>query len=131
MASGHEPGELTWVSVRGGRLAVEVNSGDTEPVLAIHGLSSQRKLWNWLRASAPGLTPESLPAVFASRLARMNREFGSVREYAEFFTASTAPLLDPDDPLLLGYLAHDLFGSMTGARATADLIAEALGEKAL
>jgi pimeloyl-ACP methyl ester carboxylesterase len=292
MAPAHEPGEVTWVSVPGGRLAVEVNSRDTEPVLAIHGLSSQRTLWNWLRAAAPGLsliapdlrgrgdsvevalsssigrhaedmvfimnqlgleaahvcgmsmggfvavelatefpgrvkslilvdggfpmavppglTPETLPAVFTSRLARMNREFGSVREYAEFFTARTAPLLDPDDPLLLDYLAHDLFGplvrldadavmadaadiffgpskwrqlqvpvrfltaewstgagsapaypaeavrafrdaldvlvtvrtvpgvdhatsimSMTGARATADLIAEALGEKAL
>jgi hypothetical protein len=57
MKSAHEPGEVTWVEVPGGRLAVEVSSTDSEPVLAIH--------------------------------------------------------------------------SMTGARATADLIAEALGEKAL
>jgi pimeloyl-ACP methyl ester carboxylesterase len=39
-----------------GRLAVEVNSQDSEPVLAIHRISSQRKLWNWLRAAAPGLS---------------------------------------------------------------------------
>jgi hypothetical protein len=50
MASAYEPGEVTWVGVPGGRLAVEVNSQDSEPVLAIHGISSQRKLWNWLRA---------------------------------------------------------------------------------
>lgn len=193
MASAHEPGEVTWVEVPGGRLAVEVNSQDSEPVLAIHGISSQRKLWNWLRATAPGLsliapdlrgrgdsvevalsssigrhaadmvfimnhlgleaahvcgmsmggfvavelattypgrvkslilvdggfpmavpsglTPETLPAVFASRLARLDREFPSVREYAVFFT-STAPLLDPGDPLLLDYLAHDLYGPL-------------------
>src|SRR5437667_8796485 len=113
MASAHAPGEVTWVEVPGGRLAVETFGSDTEPVLAIHGISSQRKLWNWLRAAAPGLsliapdlpglTPETLPAVFASRLARLDREFASVREYAEFFT-STAPLLDPGDPLLLDYL---------------------------
>jgi hypothetical protein len=62
MASAHEPGEVTWVEVPGGRLAVEVNSQDSAPVLA-------------------------------SRLARLNREFPSVREYAEFF-ARTASLLD-------------------------------------
>ena len=26
------------------------------PVLAIHGISSQRRLWNWLRAAAPDLS---------------------------------------------------------------------------
>jgi hypothetical protein len=41
MASACEPGEVTWVEVPGGRLAVEVNSRDSEPVLAIHGISSQ------------------------------------------------------------------------------------------
>src|SRR5690348_1682295 len=182
MASARGPGEVTWVEVPGGRLAVEMIRSSTEPVLAIHGISSQRKLWNWLRAAAPdlsliapdlrgrgdsvgvtlsssigrhaadmvlvlnnlgleavhvcgmsmggfvavematafpgrvkslilvdggfpmaaspGLTPETLPAVFASRLARMDREFASVRDYAKFFTR-TAPLLDPDDPLQL------------------------------
>ena len=205
MASAHAPGEVTWVEVPGGRLAVETFGSDTEPVLAIHGISSQRKLWNWLRAAAPdlgliapdlrgrgdsvgvmlpssigrhaadmvlvlnslgleavhvcgmsmggfvavematafpgrvkslilvdggfpmavppGLTPETLPALFASRLARMDREFGSVREYAKFF-ARTAPLLDPDDPLLLDYLAHDLYGPLVRLDADA-LIADA------
>ena len=33
MASAHESGEVTWAEVPGGRLAVEVNSQDTEPVL--------------------------------------------------------------------------------------------------
>jgi hypothetical protein len=33
-----------------------------------------------------------------------------VADYAKFFVASTAPLLDPADPLLLDYLAHDLDG---------------------
>ena len=205
MASAHEPGEVTWVEVPGGRLAVEIFRSDTEPVLAIHGISSQRKLWNWLRAAAPdlsliapdlrgrgdsvgvtlsssigrhaadmvlvmnnlgleavhvcgmsmggfvavematafpgrvkslilvdggfpmavppGLTPETLPAMFASRLARMDREFGSVREYATFF-ARTAPLLNPDDPLLLDYLAHDLYGPLVRLDADA-LMADA------
>jgi pimeloyl-ACP methyl ester carboxylesterase len=44
------------VPVDGGELAVEVWEGSTEPVLAIHGISSTRKLWNWLRAEAPELT---------------------------------------------------------------------------
>jgi pimeloyl-ACP methyl ester carboxylesterase len=54
MKSAHEPGEVTWVEVSGGRLAVEASSTDSEPVLAIHGISSQRRLW--LRAAAPGLS---------------------------------------------------------------------------
>jgi pimeloyl-ACP methyl ester carboxylesterase len=205
MASAHEPSEVTWVEVPGGRLAVEMIRSGTEPVLAIHGISSQRKLWNWLRAAAPdlgliapdlrgrgdsvgvtlpssigrhaadmvlvlnnlgleavhvcgmsmggfvavematafpgrvkslilvdggfpmaappGLTPETLPVVFASRLARMDREFASVQDYAKFFTR-TAPLLDPDDPLLLDYLAHDLFGPLVRLDADA-LMADA------
>lgn len=56
MASAHAPGEVTWVEVPGGRLAVETIRSDAEPVLAIHGISSQRKLWNWLRAAAPDLS---------------------------------------------------------------------------
>ncbi len=207
MESAHAVGHgVIKVAVPGGMLAVETFGSATEPVLAIHGISSQRRLWNWLRAAAPdlsliapdlrgrgdsvgvvlgssiekhaadmvfvmnhlgleaahvcgmsmggfiavelaathpdrvkslilvdggfpmavppGLTPEALPAVFASRLARMNREFPSVREYAEFFTASTAPLLDPDDPLLLDYLAHDLFGPLVRLDAEA-LMADA------
>jgi pimeloyl-ACP methyl ester carboxylesterase len=177
-------------SVDGGALAFEVVRSDSEPVLAIHGISSQRKLWNWLRAADPGLsliapdlrgrgdsaqvqglssvsrhatdlvavldqlgldavhvcgmsmggfvavelatshpdrvkslilvdggfplaipprlTREMIPAVFRDRLGRLGREWPTVQEYAEFFVANTAPLLDPADPLLLDYLAHDL-----------------------
>jgi pimeloyl-ACP methyl ester carboxylesterase len=181
------------VAVPGGALAVEVLTGDTEPVLAIHGISSQRKLWNWLRdaepgirliapdlrgrgdsvavtgpssvarhaadmvavldqlgiasahvcgmsmggfvavelavsqpervkslvlidggfpvAAPPGLTRETMPALFRDRLARLGREWPSAGEYAAFFVANTAPLLDPADPMLQDYLAHDLAGS--------------------
>jgi pimeloyl-ACP methyl ester carboxylesterase len=44
------------VAVAGGALAVETYPGVTEPVLAVHGISSQRRLWNWLRASDAGIT---------------------------------------------------------------------------
>lgn len=44
------------VPVRGGDLAVEELPGHTAPVLAIHGVSSNRRLWNWLRAEAPEIT---------------------------------------------------------------------------
>jgi pimeloyl-ACP methyl ester carboxylesterase len=44
------------VPVTGGALAVEVLPGSTEPVLAVHGISSHRKLWSWLRAVSPELT---------------------------------------------------------------------------
>ncbi len=37
-------------------LAYEVYPGETEPVLAIHGISSQRKLWLWLHQAAPDIT---------------------------------------------------------------------------
>ncbi|QDP98941.1 alpha/beta hydrolase [Microlunatus elymi] len=43
------------VTVPGGQLAVEVHAGDTAPVLAIHGVSSNARLWNWLRAEDPGI----------------------------------------------------------------------------
>ena len=182
--------EAARIAVPGGTLTVEVTRSATDPVLAIHGISSQRKLWNWLRATAPelsliapdlrgrgdsvgvagassmgrhaadmvavldalgleaahvcgmsmggfvavelaasypqrvrslilvdgglpmpsppGLTPEDLPRAFRDRLARLDREFPSVAAYAKFFVATTGPLLDPADPLLLDYLAHDL-----------------------
>ena len=41
------------VPVRGGELSVEELPGDTAPVLALHGVSSNCRLWNWLRAEAP------------------------------------------------------------------------------
>lgn len=44
------------VPVVGGELAVEVSEAVTAPVLAVHGISSQRRLWDWLRAEAPELS---------------------------------------------------------------------------
>jgi pimeloyl-ACP methyl ester carboxylesterase len=49
-------GGVATVPVQGGLLTYEVLAGATEPVLAIHGVSSQRRLWNWLHAEAPELT---------------------------------------------------------------------------
>ena len=198
--------EVIAVDVPGGTLAVELVRSRTEPVLAIHGISSQRRLWNWLRAAdpdlslitpdlrgrgnsvgvggrssiarhaadmvavldhlglgavhvcgmsmggfvavelattwpgrvkslilvdggfpmatPPGLTPEALPEIFRDRLARLEHDWSSVSEYARFFTEQTAPLLDPADPLLLDYLAHDLVGHRVRLSADA-LIADA------
>ncbi len=207
MSSARDPGaEVIAVEVPGGTLAVSVFTSGTEPVLAVHGISSQRRLWNWLRAAAPdlsliapdlrgrgdsvtvqgpssisrhaadlvavldrlgvdcvhvcgmsmggfvavelaaaypgrvrslilvdggfpmaappGLTREALPAVFRDRLARLDRQWPSVRDYAEFFVAQTAPLLDPSDPLLLDYLEHDLDGQRVRLSSEA-LIADA------
>lgn len=42
--------------VSGGSLAVETHSGETQPVLAIHGLTSNRRLWNWVRTDNPDLS---------------------------------------------------------------------------
>ena len=44
------------VDVPGGALAYEVIAGTSEPVLAVHGISSHRRLWAWLHAEAPDLT---------------------------------------------------------------------------
>ncbi len=48
--------EVRHVAVDGGTLAVELRAGTTAPVLAIHGVSSNARLWNWLHAAAPDLT---------------------------------------------------------------------------
>lgn len=182
--------DVQQIRVRGGSLAVEVRTATSAPVLAVHGIGSSRRLWDWLHAAAPdisliapdlrgrgdsldvegascvhqhaedllqvldalgvdstvvcgmsmggfvavdlavnhpdrvrnlvlvdggypmarppGLTPDALPEVFADRLARLARPWGTLDEYAAFFTSQTAPLLDADDPLLRGYLQHDL-----------------------
>ena len=47
---------VEWVEVPGGSLAVELYAGSTDPVLTIHGISSTRRLWTWLRAEAPELS---------------------------------------------------------------------------
>jgi len=49
-------GEIAGIEVPGGTVYVEQFRSGTEPVIAIHGISSQRRLWNWLRAAAPGLS---------------------------------------------------------------------------
>lgn len=190
------------VPVEGGTLTVEVTAGETEPVLAIHGISSHRHLWDWLRADSPditlvtpdlrgraesldvrgpysmwrhaedmvavldalelpavhvvgmsmggfvaielavshadrvkslvlvdggfpmaqppGLSEENLPTVFADRIARLAHSW-TKDDFVEFFTTSTAPLLDPTDPILLSYLDHDL-----AADGTVRLSGEAL-----
>src|SRR5581483_3018571 len=57
MDAGHEAvTEVLAVDVPGGALAVEHVAAGTSPVLAVHGISSQRKLWNWLRAARPDLS---------------------------------------------------------------------------
>jgi hypothetical protein len=48
--------DVIGAGVTGGAHAVELIRSATEPVLAVHGISSQRKLWNWLRAADPGLS---------------------------------------------------------------------------
>jgi pimeloyl-ACP methyl ester carboxylesterase len=194
------------VPVAGGALAVEVVESASLPVLAVHGVSSHRRLWDWLRleapelsliapdlrgrgdsvgvahplglrqhaddmvavldllelprvtvcgmslggfvaidlavrypdrvsglvlvdggfpmAAPPGLTREHLPALFADRIGRLGRSWASIEEFGEFF-ATTAPLLDPSDPVLAGYLTHDL-GPDGRVRLNADaLIADA------
>lgn len=47
---------LHHVPADGGALAVEVHAGSSAPVLALHGVSSNRRLWNWVRAQAPDLS---------------------------------------------------------------------------
>jgi hypothetical protein len=49
------------IPVEGGSLAVDVLTADTTPALALHGVSSNRELWNWVHAQAPGsslITPD-------------------------------------------------------------------------
>jgi pimeloyl-ACP methyl ester carboxylesterase len=49
-------GRVATVAVKGGVLTYEVRLGNSEPILVIHGVSSQRRLWDWLHAEAPELT---------------------------------------------------------------------------
>ncbi|MFI8566529.1 alpha/beta fold hydrolase [Rhodococcus sp. NPDC078407] len=44
------------VAVCGGDLVVETHTGTSEPIVVVHGVSSQRRLWGWLRAESPHLT---------------------------------------------------------------------------
>ena len=56
MESTANPERTSWVEVPGGRLAYEITAGSSEPVLAVHGVSSHRRLWLWLQAADPELT---------------------------------------------------------------------------
>jgi pimeloyl-ACP methyl ester carboxylesterase len=184
------PETVRTVPVPGGDLAYEVLPGTTAPILAVHGISSHRRLWSWLHAAAPeltlvapdlrgradsvevtgpwgvarhaddlallldaaglervpvvgmsmggfvavaladrhpdrveslvlvdggfpmapppGLTPDTVAAAFADRTGRLDRRWHAVEELLDHFCATTAPLLDPSDPLLRRYLEHDL-----------------------
>jgi pimeloyl-ACP methyl ester carboxylesterase len=105
----------------GGFVAVELATaypGRVKSLILIDG--------GFPRTVPPGLTPEALPTVFRDRLARLGRDWPSVGDYAKFFVENTAPLLDPADPLLLDYLAHDLAGGRVRLSADA-LIADAAG----
>ncbi|WP_394613478.1 alpha/beta fold hydrolase [Lentzea sp. JNUCC 0626] len=173
------------VPVDGGDLAVEIHDGDTPPVLAIHGVSGSRKLWNWVAAHGfsliapdlrgrgdsahvPGagisqhaddvlnvldalelpsatvigmsmggyvavdlavrhpnrvralvlvdgglpmaahahMTPELLEAAFAPQIAARERTW-TADEYLTV-QATLNPLIDPTDPFIREYFAHDL-----------------------
>ena len=102
MGSAHAPGgKVTGVDVPGGLLAVETFTSDTEPVLAIHGISSQRRLWNWLRAAEPGLS------LIAPDL-RGRGDSAGIQGISSIGRHAAAIM------------------TMAGARASADLITEAL-----
>ena len=86
----------------GGFVAVELatrHPGRVESLVLVDG--------GFPMATPPGLTPETVEAVFADRVGRLGRTWGSVDEYLDYF-CSTAPLLDRDDPLLRTYVEHDL-----------------------
>ena len=71
-------------------------------------------------AAFANLTREQLAGVFRDRLDRLGRDWVSLEEYRDFFIANTAPLLDPDDPVLRDYLAYDLVGEAPRLRVRMD-----------
>ncbi len=76
-------------------------------------------------AVPPGLTRDNVAAAFADRTSRLEHPWPSTTSYVEHVVAHTAPLLDPQDPLLQRCLAHDL-----DADGRVRLSAEALVEDA-
>ncbi len=111
-------GQVTGVEVPGGALAVERTTSAMGGFVAVElAVSYPERVKSLILVDGgypvmppPGLTAEALPAVFKDRLARLGRDWASAADYATFFVQNTAPLLDPADPLLLDYLAHDLDG---------------------
>jgi pimeloyl-ACP methyl ester carboxylesterase len=105
--------EIIGVPVPGGDLAVEVISSGTEPVLAIHGISSQRKLWNWLRAAAPDLSLIAPDLRGRGDSAGIEGRSSIARHAADM--VRQVPGVDHAASIM----------SQAGVRATADLIAQA------
>jgi hypothetical protein len=131
MASAHEPAEVTWIEVPGGRLAVEVNSTgylahdlfgplvrlSTEALMAdAADIFFGPSKWQQLQVPVRFLTAEwgtgagSAPA-YPAEAVRAFRDALDV-----LVTVRPVPGVDHAASII----------SMTGARATADLIAEAL-----
>lgn len=67
------------VPVEGGDLFVEVHDGDTAPVLAIHGVSGSRRLWNWVAAHNFSLITPDL----RGRGDSANLHGGTTRQHAD------------------------------------------------
>jgi pimeloyl-ACP methyl ester carboxylesterase len=109
--------EVIGVDVPGGTLAVELIGSPADAVLAVHGISSQRKLWNWLRAADPGLSliaPDlrgrggSVDVQGSSSLARPAADLVAALDQLGLADDHAATIMTP-----------------AGARASAALIAEA------
>src|SRR5690242_6085538 len=68
--------EVIGMEVPGRRLAIETFTSVNEPVLTIHGVSSQRRLWNWLLGGHLGLSWSRPPA-------RPRRQRGRQRSFLD------------------------------------------------
>jgi pimeloyl-ACP methyl ester carboxylesterase len=81
---------LHHVAVAGGELAVDAPEAVTGsiPILAIHGISSQRRLWDWLRAADPALTASLVAPDLRGRADSFAVEGpSSIRQHAEDLVA--------------------------------------------
>lgn len=77
-------------------------------------------------AVAPGLTRDTVTLALADRVGRLERTWDSVDELLAYFCNTTAPLLDPTDPLLRHYLEHDLRDGRVRLSSDA-LVSDAVG----
>jgi hypothetical protein len=131
MASAHEPGEVTSVEVPGGRLAVETFRSDTKPVLLV-------------RLDADGLLADAADIFFGASKWRqlqvpvrlLTAEWSTGGDSAPAYPAEAVQSFrDALDVLVTvrpvpGVDHAASIMTMTGARASADLIAEALNTEA-
>ncbi|HUQ56689.1 alpha/beta hydrolase [Lentzea sp.] len=96
------------VPVDGGDLAVEVHEGGTAPVLAIHGVSGSRKLWNWVAAHDITLVTPDLRGRGDSH----ELPGGSIRQHADdmlrVLDALELPSATVTGMSMGGYVAVDL-----------------------